>query len=104
MSLGIYCEVFNWVGCVVALSALLWQTACVNEGSEKDLQTIRQLYRAERLDFNSFQAILTLSWGDYAYGAMRSCTEIIEWAENQDTKESKIIYQLAHEFLAEIIK
>jgi hypothetical protein len=76
----------------------------VEQTSEQILQTIRQLYRSDRLDFNSFQAILKMTYSSYGYGAMRSCTEIIEWAENQDTKESKIIYQLAHEFLAEIIK
>jgi len=88
----------------VILSALLWQTIRVDQVSEKILQTIRQLYRADRLDFNSFQAILKMTHPTYTYGAMRSCTDIVEWAENEDTKESKIIYQLAHEYLAEIIK
>lgn len=85
-------------------SGVPWETVCVGTDTEKILQAIRQLYRAERLDFNSFKAILTLTYPNHSYAAMVSCTDIVEWAENQDTKESEIIYQLAHECLAEIIK
>jgi hypothetical protein len=76
----------------------------VNSDTEKILEAVRQLYRADKLDFKSFKAILTLTYPNYYYAMMVACTDIIAWAENQDTKESKIVYQLAHESLAEIIK
>lgn len=76
----------------------------MNSGTEKILETVRQLYRADKLDYKAFKAILTLTYPNYAYAMMLACTEIIAWAESQDTKESKIVYQLAHESLAEIIK
>jgi hypothetical protein len=76
----------------------------VNSDTEKILEAVRQLFRADKLDYKSFKAILTLTYPNSAYAMMVACTDIIAWAESQDTKESKIVYQLAHESLAEIIK
>jgi hypothetical protein len=73
--------------------------------TKKVLTTIRQLYSAQRLDLKSFYTIVTSASGIMGQQySIEICSDIIAWAENQDSDESTTIYWLAHDCLAEVMK
>jgi len=81
----------------------MWHNFFVNMYTKKVQTTIRQLYSAQRLDLKSFYTVVTsASWSQAS--SIEICSDIIAWAENQDSDESTTIYWLAHDCLAEVMK
>jgi hypothetical protein len=73
--------------------------------TDKVLTPARQLYRAQRLDLKSFctivAAVTTYSGRD---AQIEICSDIINWAEKQESDEATAIYWIAHDCLAEVMK
>lgn len=73
--------------------------------TDKVLTPIRQLYRAQRLDLKAFFTILESVTAFSGRGAqIEICSDIITWAEKQESDEATTIYWLAHDCLAEVMK
>ena len=71
--------------------------------SDKVLRTVRQLYSAQRLDLRSFYVIVCSALSALE-GRIEICSDIIAWAEKQESDEATTIYWLAHDCLAELMK
>jgi hypothetical protein len=73
--------------------------------TDKVLTPVRQLYRAQRLDLKSFHTILKSVTAFSIGGAeIEICSDIINWAEKQESDEATAIYWIAHDCLAEVMK
>ena len=73
--------------------------------TDKVLTPARQLYRAQRLDLKSFCTIVA---SVTHFGGQRDqieiCSDIISWAEKQESDEATAIYWVAHDCLTEVMK
>ena len=73
--------------------------------TDKVLRTVRQLYSAQRLDLKSFYTIVVSATAfDIGGARIEICSDIIAWAEKQESDEATAIYWLAHDCLAEVMK
>jgi hypothetical protein len=73
--------------------------------TDKVLRTIRQLYSAQRLDLKSFHTIVvSVTPFDLGGARIEICSDIISWAEKQESDEATAIYWVAHDCLTEVMK
>jgi hypothetical protein len=73
--------------------------------TDKVLTPVRQLYRAQRLDLKAFYKILeSVTAFSFDDAKIQICSDIISWAEKQESDEATTIYWIAHDCLAEVMK
>jgi len=73
--------------------------------TDKVLTPARQLYRAQRLDLKSFCTIVaSVTQYSNQKDRIEICSDIISWAEKQESDEATAIYWIAHDCLTEVMK